>query len=272
MANGYKSLHPLTQEVLQQLGVPDGDVTQAWGSAPASAGYHAAEGYYKGRKFSSCVDLEWEAEYRTTAWKSRAVAAGLLPFYRDWLNNRHIHCVHVGLKDTKGRVTILSGPRTQIVDYTRGLNGLVGHAKLTGKLAPTAAERKDILERYAAWAPSYATKVYLNGKRIPCYAWLDGTVGAVTVEVRPLLEAMGFRILDWAGSRLLVRSPMADTLELSNVTLGADLHGEFLRAPVRSIVKAIEGAVYENYPFDVAYVYVEDGPDRVDITVNAKAE
>lgn len=271
MASGYKSLHPLTCEVLQELGVPDGHVTQGWGSAPASAGYHAVEGYYKGKRFSSCVDIAWEAEYRTTAWKSRAVAAGLCVFYRDWPGNRHIHCVHVGLKDTKGSVTILNGPRTQIVDYTRGLNGLVGHAKLTGKLAPTAAERKDILERYSAWATSYATKVYLNGKRVPCYAWLDGTVGAVTVEVRPLLEAMGFRILDWAGSHLLVRSPMADTLELNNVVMGAELHGEFLRAPVRSVVKAIEGEVYVNYPFDVAYAYVEDGPDRVDITTGKVA-
>jgi hypothetical protein len=71
---------------------------------------------------------------------------------------------------------------------------------------------------------------------------------------------------------LLVRSPRAVTLELSNATLAADLHGEFLRAPVRSIIKAIEGAVYENYPFDVAYAYVEDGPDRVDITVNTEAK
>lgn len=262
MAKGYKSLHPLTAEVLQELGVPDKHVTQGYGNASASAGYHKAEGYYKGRQFSSCVDLAWRDDYVNPRWKSRAVAAGLVPFFRDWPGNRHVHCVHVGLRTTNGSVAILDGPRMQIVDYTRGLNGLVGHAKLRGELAPTAQERKAVLDVYKAWAPNYATTVYLNGKRLPCYAWLHGLTGRVMAEVRPLIEGLGGRILDTTSQGLLVRTPCGDLLNI----LGCQMCGDFLRGFVRDIVMGMsrEGKV--------AYAYVEDGPDRVDITVNAETE
>jgi len=265
MASGYKSLHPLTCEVLQELGVPDGHVTQGWGSAPASAGYHAVEGYYKGKRFSSCVDLRWSDDYVNPAWKSRAVAAGIIPFFRDWPGNRHIHCVHVGLRDTAGKVTILDGPRMQIVDYTRGLNGLVGHAKLTGELSPTQQERKAIRARYAAWAPSYATTVYLDGNVLRCYAWLDSTIGRVTAEVRPVVEALGFRILDTTEAGIAVRGPSGLHSTLRWEASDAVLSGEFLRAPVRSLVEAL---AYGNI---VSYRYVQDGPDRVDITTGKVA-
>ena len=65
---------------------------------------------------------------------------------------------------------------------------------------------------------------------------------------------------------------MAETLELNRALLGADLHGEFLRAPVRSMVRALSDAVFANHPICLDYAYVEDGPDRVDITVNAEPE
>jgi len=264
MPRGFKSVHPLTQQVLEQLGVTDDDVTQGWGDAPASAGYHAAEGFYAGRRFSSCVDLSWRSDFCNPDWRSRAVAAGLCPFYRDWTGNQHIHCVHVGLRDTKGRVTILDGPRMQIVDFTRGLDGLVGHNKLTGPLAPTADERAFIRDKYAAWAPSYATAVYVQGKRLRCYAWL--TADAVTVEVRPVLEAMGFTILDVTGVEgLLLRDPSGERFRIAG---GMYRAGEFMRCPVRELVTMI--SAQRRYAVDFQQLPGEDGVPSFRVDVSAQ--
>ncbi len=115
----------------------------------------------------------------------RAVASG-------WAKSAHIHCVTIGLRDDQGRVTILSGPRSQIKDFIAGRNGLVGHAKLKGPWVPTAAQRAELEGNYEAWAPDLATGVWLGADRIPCYAWLER--GAVRCDVRMLVTGLGGKV------------------------------------------------------------------------------
>jgi hypothetical protein len=236
MASGFKSVHPLTEQVLRDLGVQDEQVTQGWGYAAASAGFHAPEGTYAGRRYSSCVDIAWTDEFCNAQWRSRATAAGLCPFFRDWAGNQHIHIVHVGLRDDGGKVRILDGPRMQIVDYIHGLNGLVGHAPLEGWQCPSAAERELIRQAYAAWAPYYQTAVYdPDGLPVRCYAW-EGKVN-VTVEVRPVLERLGCRIIDSTSAGLIIRTD--DGKLLAPPCDGFYVAGEFLRGPIRKVVEPL---------------------------------
>lgn len=241
MASGYKSTHPMTEELLKTLGIPDSAVSQGWGSAKASAGFHQPEGKAGGRKYSSCFDLRWNSLTETT--RDRLTVGGVCVFPRDWAGNQHHHCVHVGLRDDKGQCKLLPGPRQQIIDYTIGRSGLAGHGPWQGKWRPDAIERAAIQEAYAAWVPDIVTRVYLpNGKSPTVYAFLEGT-GAkrtVTCEARAFVEALGGRILEASQAWLNVRLADGKQIEIDGGKLaGWYVAGEFLRAPVRQIAEAM---------------------------------
>ena len=234
MASGYKSVHPMTEALLRELGVPTEHVTQGYGNAAASAGFHTAEGVFGGRKYSSCVDLHWCDDYVNSEFFSRFVAAGFCPFYRAWEGNYHIHAVQVGLTDDHASVTILPGPRSQIVDFTRGLNGLVGHAKLTDQFAPNAKQRAGILKAYQAWQPDQRTVVNdPGGKQLPCWAFFDGNT--VTVEVRKFVEGAGGSLIACAED-VPVQARLRDgTLVSANALVS--LEGDFCRGQLRPLAR-----------------------------------
>src|ERR1035437_10737392 len=112
MAGGYDSIHPKMAAALQELGVADGQVTQGYGYAAASAGCHAPEGrtacYPAGHPFSSCADLDYGLA--AAEFVDRLIDAGFCPFVREegngWSGASHIHCVYVGARDWRGQVTL----------------------------------------------------------------------------------------------------------------------------------------------------------------------
>ncbi len=239
MASGYDSIHPRMAAALRELGVKDGQITQGWGYAKASAGYHAPEGRTargpEGHPFSSCVDLSFRLASRR--FVDRLIAAGFCPFVREhgqgWSGASHLHCVYVGATDWRGQVTLLPGPRMQIIDYLRGRNGLVGHGPMIC-YPPDAGQRAGLAAAYAAWAPSVATRVLApEGTAIPCYAFLERE--AVRCEARAFLEHFGAEVCGM-GAGLRARYQGAD-LDLSGAR--PKLAGEFTRADVRGLATAL---------------------------------
>jgi hypothetical protein len=236
MAHGFASLHPRQVDVLQELGITDGQVTQGWGGAPASAGYHRPESAYpQCHAYSSCVDLARDCVDR--AMYDRLVAALWCPFVREppqWSGSQHVHCVTVGLRGYDGKPHILAGPRMQIIDFTRGLNGLVGHAPLPAKWMPSIAQGEAISEAYAAWAPGVATAVIApEGNRLPCYAFLEGD--AVRCEARAFLLYWG-ALVTWHTDHMEA-SYKGQALDLSTCNLRVE--GQFTRADVRPLAQLL---------------------------------
>jgi len=238
MASGYNQLHPIVTKVLKELGVDGSKITQTVGAAVASAGFHSAEGTIDGHGYTSCVDLSWSLA--SVALKSHLVEAGFAPFFRypasGWLQAKHIHAIYIGLRDEDGDVRILPGPRQQIIDAYKGLNGLAGHSTYRGDYMFTDDEKAHIKASYASWVPDIATTVIgLDGKQITCYAFFEGDT--VRCEVRPLFEHFGVEIVGWQGGQLVCKLD-DKVLDLS----GADCEiagGQFTRGNVRQLVEAI---------------------------------
>ena len=262
MARGYESLHPQQRRVLDQIGIPSSQVTQGWGYARASAGYHEPEGSFGGKPFSSCFDLSIAAAQRETL--NRLVQAAVCPFVRTeasgWRGSEHVHCVTVGLRDGRGKVTILPGPRSQVKDFIAGRNGLVGHAPLRGPWVPSLEQRQKIRQHYEAWAPDLATGVWRGEERIPCYAWYE--FGKVRCDVRRLCEALGgYCTWDPPSPGLLRASGVARAFD----EYGSELHlasgrleGDYYRAEVREIG--------EKFGYEVSFTALDHGTAcRVDL-------
>lgn len=229
LAAGFASIHPKMEQALRNIGIKDYHVSQGWGHARASAGYHSPVGWVNGHRYSTCVDLRTSIGC-TPEMRSRLVAAGFAPFFRldtSWRGNEHVHCVYVG------DLPLLSGPLQQAYDYAAGLNGLVGHAPLRGPLAPTQEERKSIAYALKTKVPHVAVKVLApNGKVIPCYAFLErfwySKQDKVRCEVRPFVEYWGAVILDqktfrFKGGNIAMTS--AQTM----------VSGQFLRGNLREL-------------------------------------
>jgi len=214
---------------LRSVGIRDDQVSQGFGWAPASAGYHSPVGWVNGHRYSTCVDLRTSIGC-TPEMRSRLVAAGFAPFFRldtSWRGNEHVHCVYVA------DLPLLPGPLQQAYDYAAGLNGLVGHGRLKGPLAPTDEERKSIAYALQTKARHVAVKVLApNGKVIPCYAFLErfwySKQYKVRCEVRPFVEYWGAVILDqktfrFKGGNVVMTS--AQTM----------VSGQFLRGNLREL-------------------------------------
>lgn len=233
MASGYSSIHPIMAKNLSNIGIKSEKVTQGYGYATASAGFHSPEGWivdnYGRHRYSSCVDLSASLGF-TASLKSRLVAAGFCPFFRDWPGNKHIHCVYVGLS------TILDGPKSQIIDYINGKNGLVGHDKLTGELSPTDIEKKNIKAAFDASDGHNTVKVYYKDSEIKCYAFLGKILGEpeeiTRCELRPFVEFFGAKILD--GQYLLYNGKTFDFSKCNS-----KLEGQFTRVNIRPITELL---------------------------------
>lgn len=237
MASGFKSVHPLVEQALREIGIEDGDVSQGWGYAQASAGYHEPEGTAGGRRYSSCVDLTGRLGWSTDL-RARLLTAGLVPFYRDWEGNEHTHCVAVGLRNDAGKITIRRGPREQIDDYLAGRDGTTAHAALTGTRAATRAERVRLAEEVDCWSPRIRVMVLdLNGRAIPgAYGFLEGE--RTVCLVRPLVEALGWTILSSSGAEVTLQRA-GKQVTLSGQGAGLYLAGNRLRGVVAALAAAL---------------------------------
>ena len=238
LTSGYSRIHPIQQASLKELGVTSGQITQTVGNAPASAGFHAAEGQIDGHDYTSCIDLSWSLA--SPEFKARMVMAGFAPFFRhtgSFADNRHIHAVSIGLRDSQGRCRIQPGPRQQIIDATRNLNGLDGHDPIESTYAFTKDERQLMYENYADWVPDVATRVVApEGNQIVCYAFLEHDT--VRCDLRPFAEYWGVKV-EWdEQSHQVVCSLDGRTLDLSAADLRLE-GGEFTRANVRQLSEAI---------------------------------
>ena len=238
-----------------------GQVTQTDGTAViASAGYHNPESTIDGHPFSSCTDLDFALA--SDALVDHLISAGVCPFVREsgngWNGSSHIHCVTVGLRDRADNVTILPGPRMQIIDYCRGRNGLVGHAALACYV-PTADQRASLYARYSAWAPSVATKVLSpEGGAIPCYAFLEpNSVGGQTArcEARGFLEFWGATIK--AGTSGPALAAEYKGAEISLAAAYPCMEGDFTRADVRGLAEALRLGISFDWSADKSSAVVK---------------
>jgi hypothetical protein len=252
MAHGYETLHPIHAAALKQCGVPDWAITQTYGYATASAGYHSPEGKCNGLPFSSCLDLSMKAV--TPDLLNRLVQAGIAPFVRTsetgWSGSAHCHCVGIGLTSDGGKVTILPGPRSQLKDWCAGYNGLAHRApqpRWQGWLQ-TVAQRQDLAAHYSAWVPDYATGVYRGGDRLPCYAWFESPQNTVRCDVRMLVEALGGRVT-WnaAAGRAQAYDDHGNALKLPSGKVEVD----YYRANIREVAEA--------FGFDLRFEMINGG-------------
>ena len=242
MANGYKSLHPLTEQALRNLGIKSADVTQGYGNAKASAGYHAIVGACDGRKFSHCVDLTADLIGKETMLK--LWEAGFVAFARiqgkGWSGSSHIHMIHLGLTADDGQAHLLNGPRQQVVDFLKqpALNGLVGHSRLTDYVPPISLQA-DLRRQYSKWLPDYPTRVLApGGQQINCYAWLED--GSVTVDVEAFCRWWG-KPQGWLGLEVGYQE-----IEKRG---GSYSFGRFNRATVRQLAECM-GLKIAGYKFE----------------------
>lgn len=243
MAKGYPSLHPLTEKVLRIVGIMSSDVTQGWGFAKASAGFHAPVGTCQGRRYSTCFDINsrWAHPLMRDAFP-RLWAAGVIIFPRigtPGMSN-HLHCIHLGLRNDAGDGPLLSGPRAQIVDMLASppRSGLARHGLLEGTceadLIPPIQTRAAWREQYATWQADYPTIVTWRGNQITCYAWLEA--GTVTCEVRAFCEWWGYPVEGHAGGFKIV---LPDGSGWGVIATDAVFNGYNWRAPVRKLADVL---------------------------------
>jgi hypothetical protein len=122
-------LHPEASDRLRCAGVTAERISQTIGSAPASAGYHAADGTVDGMPYTAAVDLRTRdlSETEIRALLVRLGENGFAAWYRKpgsdgWPASEapHIHAVFAG-------VVMKSALRGQVRDFLAGLNGLASH-------------------------------------------------------------------------------------------------------------------------------------------------
>ena len=237
MASGYKSLHPVTEDLLKVIGIPSKNVTQGYGSATASASFHEEEGYAgHNRKYSSCFDLKWPISEEN---RNALIDASVCVFPRNWPGNKHIHCVHIGLVDKDGKCRIRSGPRTQILDFIAGKNGLVGHDFMRREYGVTSLQATILMKSYKDWIYDKPIPIYLlyksnNKGFVACASWLEGST--TTCEIRRLIEALDGRIITSSTKEIIIRTKNGVWVKIKD---GLYLSGEFLRGPVRSVTSAL---------------------------------
>lgn len=190
MASGFKT-HPIIVNALKEIGIKEWQVTQTYGNAAASSGFHLAEGNYNGQLYSSCTDLSISVLNKKNI--DLLIEAGFCPYARigaKWNNNEHIHTIFVGLKDSNGKITIKPGPKQQIISWYKGYDGLVGNNKYSGSYAPTEEQKQQIKQQFNSWSTHISTDVFYINKisnrnnEINCYAFLENEIGKVRCDIQ----------------------------------------------------------------------------------------
>jgi hypothetical protein len=119
-------LHPTASDHLRCIGIRSSDISQTIGDAPASAGYHARDGYVGGQPYTAATDIRTRG--RTTAEIRRLLSHladhGFAAWYRwpghdGWPASEapHIHAVFAGCR-------MKSVLRDQVRAWLAGRRGL----------------------------------------------------------------------------------------------------------------------------------------------------
>jgi hypothetical protein len=182
----------------------DARVVQTVGDAPASKGFHAADGEVAGEKYSAAVDLSVRNLTRTeiATWLEELCRAGFCGWFRDWPGNRYIHANYAGLP-------MKPELRAQCRDFFAGRNGLAGHAheefwtaspelrriprtlfnQANGKVGGTVAS--PLLEKPETTAKPVTYALYLNEKLL---LWMPVQDGVALAPIRAWGTALGFDV------------------------------------------------------------------------------
>jgi hypothetical protein len=137
-------LHPRASNALRAVRLPAWRILQTIGNAPASAGYHARDGYANGRAYSAAVDISVRGltyrQVRTLLGKLGANGfAGWFrrPGYDGWPRNQfpHIHAVYAACR-------MKAVLRAQVRDWLAGRNGLSGHGTYHFYAWPTSSKNR----------------------------------------------------------------------------------------------------------------------------------
>lgn len=134
----------------KDLGMKPCRVVQTIGSAPASKGFHALDGYVtvgtKREGYCAAVDLSVKSDSDGNARPldkpqiKKVLAAlarhGFVAWFRDWEGNTHIHAIFVAVR-MKPQLC------SQVRDYLHDRDGLAGHRPETFYTSPK--EQDDIL-------------------------------------------------------------------------------------------------------------------------------
>lgn len=136
--------------VFKELGWKPRNVVQVVGNAPASAGFHKADGSItvNGKRESYCaawdisVKSDCDGNYRPLSKEQiRQMLAclsrhGFVGWFRDWDGNEHCHIIYVSLK-------MKPELQKQVRDFLHDRDGLAGHHPETFYTAPKEVD--DIL-------------------------------------------------------------------------------------------------------------------------------
>ena len=125
-------------------GIKPPRIVQTIGNAPASAGFHAKDGFIAKRPYCAAVDLSVKSFFGLIGYKDKTIKwflwhlalHGFVAWYRyrgPFTFNRHIHMVYVG-------VPMKPQLRRQVHDFLNGRTGLAGHALEPYWTAPQAAD------------------------------------------------------------------------------------------------------------------------------------
>jgi hypothetical protein len=123
----HSGLHPRASDALRAAGVSAWRIVQTIGNAPASAGYHLADGSVNGHPYTAAIDLSVSGLSNTQIRNllERLAKVGYAGWYRQnghdgWSGANHIHAVYANCK-------MKAVLRAQIRSWLLGRNGLVSN-------------------------------------------------------------------------------------------------------------------------------------------------
>jgi hypothetical protein len=123
----HSGLHPRASDALRAAGVGASRIVQTIGNAPASAGYHLADGSVNGHPYTAAVDLSVNGLSHTQIRNllERLAKVGFAGWYREnghdgWVGANHIHAVYANC-------LMKSVLRAQVRSWLVGRNGLVSN-------------------------------------------------------------------------------------------------------------------------------------------------
>jgi hypothetical protein len=137
-------MFPAASDAYRATGLAASRITQTIGNAPASAGYHARDGYANGQPYCAATDISTRGLSLTFIRRllERMGRLGFAAFYRrpgydGWPSSQvaHIHAVYAGAH-------MKSQLRGQVTDWLSGRNGLASHGPYRFFTPSAAAKAK----------------------------------------------------------------------------------------------------------------------------------
>lgn len=120
-------IYPDASDAMRRLEISSGDIAQTIGNAPASAGYHLADGMANGAAYCAATDI-WVAgmtDHQIRVLLEQMGRRGFAGWCRGcgndgWTGPKHIHTVYVGAAHMKSQL------QAQVHSWLAGNDGLTG--------------------------------------------------------------------------------------------------------------------------------------------------